>query len=134
MMIDCPASRAARAAPAFSKVTRRSISSGFIVTALMISTETSAKFRKKALRVAAIQAASRSGKQAASCMSMTSWRYCITWSRRKARKLAIPYQAGSGRDDSRRSHQREALERLAVLEVGRALAEALVADLLDLGR
>ena len=53
---------------------------------------------------------------------------------RKASTVAKPYQAGSGSDDSRRSHQREALERLAVLEVCGALAEPLVADFFDLGR
>ena len=65
---------------------------------------------------------------------MMSRRARNTWSMRKASTLAKPYHAGNGSDDSSRSHQREALEGLAVLEVRGALAEPLVADLLDLGR
>ncbi len=46
----------------------------------------------------------------------------------------MPYHAGSGSDDRMRSHEREPLERLAVLEIRGALAETLVAGLVELGR
>src|SRR5262245_45861067 len=104
MMIECPAARAARGAASSTNVTRRSISSAFSDMAFTISTETSAKFVKNALRVDRIQASSLSGKQARSCISMMSWRERTTLSRIKARKPAIPYQTGSGNDERIRSH------------------------------